>query len=84
MPWERSKKKAPSFDSLTMALPKDKVSVAWVHLDTSTCRSREGESWLQDDACSAIPVQVPVAVATRRFMMLMTKSKMARKRLFHW
>ena len=84
MPWERSKKKASSFDSLTMALrvPRDTVSMARVHLGTSTCR--EGKSRLQDDVCPAIRVHVPVAVATRRLMMLMAKSKMARKRLFHW
>ena len=82
IPWERSKKKAPSFDSLAMALPRDTVSMARVNLGTGRCQ--EGKSWLQDDACSVIWVHVPVAIAAKRLMMLMTKSKMARKRMFHW
>ena len=82
IPSERSRKKALSFDSLAMVLPRDTVSMAWVNLDTSRCR--DGKSWLQDDACSVIWVHVPVAVATQRLMMLMTKSKMVRKRLVHW
>ena len=82
IPWERSKKKAPSFASLAMAPPRGAVSMARVNLGTGRCR--DGNNWLQDDACSVIRIHVPVAVATRRLMMLMAKSKMARKRLVHW